>query len=54
MKKLKYLPLVIISAFVIYSLGFGIMNSDFTNVTLQQIQFKPSDSLALGRDKSDL
>ena len=54
MRKLKYLPLVIISAFVIYSLGFGIMNSDFTNVTLQQIQFKPSDSLALGRDKSDL
>ncbi|HMQ68469.1 MAG TPA: T9SS type A sorting domain-containing protein [Ignavibacteria bacterium] len=54
MKKLKYLPIVIISAFVLYALGFSIMEGGFTNVTLQEIQFKPSDSLALGRDKSNL
>ncbi len=54
MEKLKHLPIVIISAYILYALGFNIMGAGFTNVTLQQIQFKPDDSLALGRDKSDL
>lgn len=52
MKKLKHLPIAIISAYILYALGFNIMGGGFTPVTLQQVQFKPDDSLALGRDKS--
>ena len=52
MNRLKHFPIVIISAYILYALGFNIMGLDFTNVTLQQIQFKTDDSLALGRDKS--
>lgn len=52
MKKLKYIPVILLSAFILYSLGFNVMS--FTFVTLQQIQTKSPDSLALGRDKSDL
>ena len=46
MNRLKHLPIVIISAYILYALGFNIMGLDFTNVTLQQIQFKSDDSLA--------
>lgn len=54
MKKLKHLPIVIISAYILYALGFNLMGLDFTEVTLQEVQFKPDDSLSLGRDKSNL
>lgn len=54
MKKLKLLPIVIISAYIVYALGFSLSSLNFDFVTLQQIQFKPNDSLVLGRDKSDL
>ncbi|MBK9334608.1 MAG: T9SS type A sorting domain-containing protein [Ignavibacteria bacterium] len=54
MKRIKHLPVIFITAFIIYSLGFNIMGGDFINVTLQQIQTKSADSLALGRDKSEL
>lgn len=52
MKKLKHLPIVIISAYILYALGFNLMGLGFTPVTLQEVQFKSDDSLALGRDKS--
>ncbi len=54
MKKLKHLPIVIITAYIVYALGFNLAGLGFMQVTLQQIQTKPDDSLALGRDKSDL
>lgn len=54
MKKLNYLPVVLISAYLAYALGFNIMDGIFNPVTLQQIQTKPDDSLAIGRDKSPL
>lgn len=54
MKKLKYIPLYLLSAYILYAFGFNIMNAAFTFVTLQQVQTKSPDSLALGRDKSDL
>ncbi|MDQ3019751.1 MAG: T9SS type A sorting domain-containing protein [Bacteroidota bacterium] len=54
MKKLKHLPIVIITAYILYALGFNIAGTGFMEVTLQQIQTKPNDSLVLGRDKSDL
>lgn len=39
---------------MLYSLGFSVMHSAiFEAVTIQQIQTKSADSLALGRDKSD-
>ncbi len=54
MKKLKYLPIILISAYIAYAVGFNIMGLGFDPVTLQQIQTKPDDSLLLGRDKSPL
>lgn len=54
MKKLKHLPIVLITAYILYALGLNIAGTGFLQVTLQQIQFKPNDSLVLGRDKSDL
>lgn len=54
MNKLKYLPIVLVAAYIAYSLGFNIMRLGFTPVTLQQVQTKPVDSLLLGRDKSPL
>ena len=56
MKNLKFLPLVTVMIVIILSLGFNIFQNIMTwnNVSIQQIQFKSSDSLALGRDKSDM
>ena len=54
MKKLKYLPLLFVIAFIAYSFGFSISEIMFTDVTIQQIQYKSPDSLAVGRDKSDM
>lgn len=54
MKKLKYLPIILVSMYIAYSLGFNIVSGIFTPVTLQQVQTKPDDSLVLGRDKSNL
>jgi hypothetical protein len=55
MKYLKLLPLFLFGAYIIYALGFSIHSGGgFTPVTIQQIQFKSADSLALGRDKSDM
>jgi hypothetical protein len=52
MSKIKYLPVILISAYIAYAVGFNIMSTGFTPVTLQQIQTKTDDSLVLGRDKS--
>jgi hypothetical protein len=55
MKYLKLLPLFLFGAYIIYAFGFSIHSGGgFTFVTIQQIQYKHPDSLALGRDKSDL
>lgn len=54
MNKLKNLPIILIAAYIVYAVGFNLMSIGFTPVTLQQIQTKSSDSLSLGRDKSDL
>jgi len=54
MKNFKYLPLILVTVYIAYSLGFSIMGLGFNSVTIQQIQTKPDDSLALGRDKSPL
>jgi len=56
MKKIKYVPLLITATLILYSLGFNVVDSflDWTNVTIQQIQFKAQDSLLFGKDKSDL
>ena len=54
MKKIKYLPLLFITAFIVYSFGFSLSGIMFTDVTIQQIQYKSPDSLAVGRDKSDM
>ncbi|KAA0210853.1 MAG: T9SS type A sorting domain-containing protein [Ignavibacteriaceae bacterium] len=51
---LKYIPAVMMGVFILISLGFGIQNLDFNPVTIQQIQFKSNDSLAAGKDKSDM
>lgn len=56
MKYLRLFPLLLLFAIIIYSLGFNFYNEIATwhNVTIQQIQYKPNDSLALGRDKSPM
>lgn len=54
MKKFKHLPVFLITAYIMYSLGFNIMSGLYTPVTLQEVQTKSADSLALGRDRSDL
>jgi len=57
MKTLKHLPLVLLIALIVYSFSFKISELAkilFTEVSIQQIQFKPADSLAVGRDKSDM
>jgi DNA/RNA endonuclease YhcR with UshA esterase domain len=54
MKIIKYLPLILIIALIAYSFGFKLSEILFTEVSIQQIQFKPADSLAVGRDKSDM
>lgn len=56
MKIIKYIPIVLISCFIVYALGFNIFNDflSWTNVTIQQIQFKSADSLQVGKDQSDL
>ncbi len=56
MKKLKILPLFAVIGLIAYTFGFSIYNNiaSWNNVTIQQIQFKPDDSLARGKDKSPL
>ncbi len=55
MKKLKFLPLAAIVTLIVYSLGFNMYEQilGWNPVTIQAIQFKSDDSLALGKDKSD-
>lgn len=55
MKYIKYLPLLIITLLIGYSLGFTFMSSAiFTPVPIQTIQTKQTDSLAIGRDRSNI
>jgi len=56
MNKLKHLPIVLITAFILYSLGFNLLEllPPFRNVTIQEVQFKANDSLLLGRDRSNI
>lgn len=54
MNKLKHLPFLLLAAYLVYAVGFNIMNLGYRTVTLQEIQFKTDDSLALGRDKSNI
>ncbi|MFA7361476.1 MAG: T9SS type A sorting domain-containing protein [Candidatus Kapaibacterium sp.] len=55
MKKLKFLPLAAIVTLIVYSLGFNLYEQVLTwdPVTIQFFQFKSTDSLALGKDRSD-
>ncbi|HCA42666.1 MAG TPA: hypothetical protein DEP28_05365 [Bacteroidetes bacterium] len=53
MKYFKYSPVIILSVFILASLGFN-LSAIWNQVTIQQIQTKSPDSLALGRDKSNL
>lgn len=52
MKTTRYIPLLLITGYILYSLGFSIMGGGFVFRTLQEIQTVPADSLVLGRDKS--
>jgi hypothetical protein len=55
MKYIKYLPLLIITLLIGYSLGFTFISGlAFDPVTIQTIQTKQIDSLALGRDRSNI
>lgn len=54
MKKLKYLPVILVACYILYSLGFNTIESQLFDVIIQQIQYKSPDSLVLGRDRSDL
>lgn len=51
---IKYSPALFVGVLIVVSLGFSIQNIDWDPVKLQQIQFKPDDSLVAGKDKSDL
>jgi len=54
MNKLKHLPIILISAYLAFTVGFNLMSIGFRPVTLQEIQTKSNDSLVLGRDKSNI
>lgn len=53
MKILKYIPLVLVIVYIAYSLGFNLL-PPFRAVTIQEIQTKQTDSLAIGRDRSNI
>lgn len=53
MKMLKYTPLVLVVLYIAYSLGFSLL-PPFRAVTIQEIQTKQTDSLAIGRDRSNI
>ncbi|MBP9095566.1 MAG: hypothetical protein KBG21_03095, partial [Ignavibacteria bacterium] len=53
MKTLKYTPLVLVIVYIAYSLGFSLL-PPFRAVTIQEIQTKQTDSLAIGRDRSNI
>jgi len=53
MKILKYIPLTLVIVFIAYSLGFNLL-PPFRAVTIQEIQTKQTDSLAIGRDRSNI
>lgn len=52
MKKAGIIPFILITGYILYSLGFSMMNATYEFVTLQQIQIVGLDTLAFGRDKS--
>ncbi len=52
MKKTGFIPFLLITGYILYSLGFSISGNGFEFLTLQQIQTVPTDSLIFGRDKS--
>jgi len=54
MKRLKYLPVILTTVFIFYSLVVNVIGNDLFDVLIQQIQYKSPDSLVLGRDRSDL
>jgi len=53
MKMLKYIPLVLVIVYIAYSLGFNLL-PPFRAVTIQEIQTKQTDSLTIGRDRSNI
>ena len=53
MKMFKYTPLMIVIVYIAYSLGFSLL-PPFRAVTIQEIQTKQTDSLAIGRDRSNI
>lgn len=53
MKMLKYIPLVLVIVYIAYSLGFSLL-PPFRAVTIQEIQTKQTDSLLIGRDRSNI
>lgn len=53
MKMLKYTPLALVIVYIAYSLGFSLL-PPFRAVTIQEIQTKQTDSLAIGRDRSNI
>ncbi|HRE41515.1 MAG TPA: T9SS type A sorting domain-containing protein [Ignavibacteria bacterium] len=53
MKYLKFTPVIILSVFILVSLGFNVA-AIWNQVTIPQIQTKSPDSLAVGKDKSDM
>lgn len=53
MKILKYIPLVLVVVYIAYSLGFSLL-PPFRAVTIPEIQTKQTDSLAIGRDRSNI
>jgi len=52
-KMLKYIPLVLVIVYIAYSLGFSLL-PPFRAVTIQEVQTKQTDSLAIGRDRSNI
>lgn len=52
-KTFKYIPLAVVILYITYSLGFSLL-PPFRAVTLQEIQTKQNDSLAIGRDRSNI
>lgn len=52
-KMLKYTPLALVIVYIAYSLGFSLL-PPFRAVTIQEIQTKQTDSLAIGRDRSNI
>ena len=53
MKKIHYLPLIAFCVYIVYSLGFNLL-PPFRAVTIQEVQFKSTDSLLVGKDRSNI